>query len=108
MHVEAHDPIESLPHLRRLKSHRTIAMRLQIVILAQQGRTAPQVVAATGISRRAVQEWVRRYNLQGIAGLFDKPRPGAVARRPGTSLQATHTCRSHPSRRRVMHVARHR
>lgn len=28
------------------------------------------------MSRRPVQEWVRRYNIHGIAGLWDRPRPG--------------------------------
>jgi transposase len=76
MHVEAHEPIEQLQRLRRLKSHRAIATRLQIIILARQGRTAPQIAAATGISRRPVQAWVRRYNGEGVAGLWDRPRPG--------------------------------
>ena len=76
MHVQTHDPIEQLQRLRRLKSHRAIATRLQIVILARQDHTAPQIATATGVSRRSVQEWVGRYNSQGIPGLWDRPRPG--------------------------------
>jgi transposase len=76
MQVQAHESIEQLQRLRRLKSPRAIAARLQIVLRARQGRTAPQIAVATGLSRRPVQEWVRRYNAQGIAGLWDRPRPG--------------------------------
>jgi transposase len=76
MHVQTHEPIEQLQRLRRLKSHRAIATRLQVIVLAHQGHTAPRIAAATGLSRRPVQEWVRRYHAQGIAGLWDRPRPG--------------------------------
>ena len=58
MHVQLHDPIKHLQRLGRLKSHRSIAMRLRIVVLAWQGKTALQIATATGMSRRSVQEWV--------------------------------------------------
>ena len=76
MHVQAHEPIEQLQRLRRLKSHRSIATRLQMVILAQRGHTAPQVARVVGMSRRVVQTWVQRYNTKGIDGLWDRARPG--------------------------------
>jgi len=76
MHVHSHDSIEHLQRLGRRKAYQAIAMRLQIIILAQQGRTAPQIAQAVGLSRRPVQEWVRRYNAQGIDGLYDRARTG--------------------------------
>jgi transposase len=82
MHVEQHEPIEALQRLRRLKSHRAIAMRLQAIILARRGQTALQIAAAVGGSRRPVQYWVHRYNAQGVEGLFDRPRPGQPTKLP--------------------------
>jgi transposase len=33
------------------------------------GQTATQIAQGIGLSRRAVLEWVRRYNGEGLAGL---------------------------------------
>lgn len=82
MHVHPHDSIEHLQRLRRRKTYQAIAMRLQIIILARQGRTAPQIVQAVGLSRRPVQDWVRRYNAQGIDGLYDRARTGQPTKLP--------------------------
>lgn len=88
MHVQPHDPISHLQRLRRLKSHRPIALRLQAIILARQGQTAPQIAAALGASRRPVQTWVQRYNQQGVAGLFDRPRSGQPTKLPAAQEPA--------------------
>ena len=39
--------------------------------------TYEQIATAAGISRRALQYWVERYREEGVAGLPDRPRPGA-------------------------------
>lgn len=88
MHVQPQDPIDHLKQMRRLKSHVSIALPLQAVILAMEGRTAPQIAAATGMSRRPVQEWVRRYNQDGIAGLSHRPRSGQPPKLPRDREQA--------------------
>jgi putative transposase len=82
MHVQAHERIEQLQRLRRLKSHRVIATRLQMVILAQRGYTAPQIAGSVDMSRRVVQTWVQRYNARGIDGLWDRARPGQPTKLP--------------------------
>lgn len=88
MHIQAHEPIEQLQRLRRLKSHRAIATRLQRVILAQRGHTAPQVAQAVDMSPRVVQTWVQRYNAKGIDGLWDRARPGQPTKLPREQEQA--------------------
>ncbi|RLS36959.1 MAG: helix-turn-helix domain-containing protein [Planctomycetota bacterium] len=50
--------------------------RIWIIWQARQGRTEPQITAAVGMSRRAVQSWVHRYNLYGLEGLVDRPGRG--------------------------------
>jgi len=87
MHVQPHDSLEYLQRLGRLKSHRSIAMRLRIVVLAWQGKTALQIATATGMSRRPVQEWVRRYNTKGVDGLWDRPRSGQPTKLPRQKQQ---------------------
>lgn len=88
MHVQTHELLEQLQRLRRLRSHHAIATRLQMVILARRGYTAPQVAQAVGVSRRSVQTWVQRYNAQGIDGLWDRPRPGQPTKLPSDQVQA--------------------
>jgi len=44
--------------------------------MAQQGFTAPEVAICTGFSSRSVQEWVARYNREGLSGLKTKAGRG--------------------------------
>lgn len=88
MHVHPHHSIEHLQQLRRRKTHQAIALRLQIIILAQQGHTAPQIVQAVGLTRRPVQDWVRRYNAQGLKGLDHCARPGQPTKLPADQESA--------------------
>ena len=70
MHVIRHHTPEQLQALRR-KSPGVLRDHIQMVILAMQGRTAPEIADAVGSSRRTVQYWVYRYNAKGMDGLKD-------------------------------------
>lgn len=76
MHVEPRHTVAELERLERKEKSARVAVRLRAVILAAQGHDAPTVAKMLGRSRRAVQEWVRWYNQEGIAALPDAPRPG--------------------------------
>lgn len=76
MHVGEHHSLDELFQLAKRETRAARLRRLQVVILAKQGRTTPQIVDATGVSRRAVQEWVQRYNADGLEGLADRRRGG--------------------------------
>jgi transposase len=76
MHVEAHHPIEQLRQLAKAQKQARMRIRLQAIVLAREGKTAPQIAAALGAARRAVQEWVARYNRNGIDGLTEGVRTG--------------------------------
>src|SRR4051794_6615795 len=58
MHVEDRDSMERLQELAKRDRSTRIWARLQAVILAKQGDTAPEIARALGFSRRAVQAWV--------------------------------------------------
>ncbi|MDP9175379.1 MAG: helix-turn-helix domain-containing protein [Planctomycetota bacterium] len=79
MHVEAHYPVEQLQQLAKAQKQARMRIRLQAVVLAREGRTAPQIAAALGAARRTVQEWVARYNRNGIEGLKEGARTGKPA-----------------------------
>ena len=76
MHVCEHHSVVELKRLAKREKRAAMVRRLQVVILARQEQTAPQIVEATGISRRTVQEWVQPYNVGGLTGLKDRRRGG--------------------------------
>ena len=53
--------------------------RYRAVLAVQAGETAVAVAAQFGVSRQSVQNWLRRYRDDGLAGLIDQPK------RPDTS-----------------------
>lgn len=76
MHVEPHHTVVELERLERKEKVARVAVRLRAVILAKQGHDAPTIAKLLGRARRAVQEWVRWYNQEGVGALPDAPRPG--------------------------------
>jgi len=80
----------SLDDLRKLQRHETDvgrAQRLQIIVLALHGWTAPAIATAVGLSRRICQRWLARYNEFGLDGLDDQR--GQDAGLPLTEPQQT-------------------
>lgn len=80
MHVVEHEPLDVFRELmrrqKRVREHR----RFHAVLLAREGKTAPQIAAALGCARRPVQKWVFRYNRGGPAGLLEATHPGRPPR----------------------------
>lgn len=50
--------------------------RLRVIRWAMEGLTLPEVPTQTKLCRRQVQNWVRRFNASGLAGLKDEPGRG--------------------------------
>lgn len=76
MHVEDHHGIDDLRRMGRVEKNARLRVRLQAIVLAKRGRTAPEVADALGVSRRTIQQWIRRYNDTGIDGLRHRPGQG--------------------------------
>jgi transposase len=76
MHVAEHNSCEELQRWIRQQKDARLLLRVQIVRLAKQGQTAPQISQLLSLSRRQVQHWVRQYNAQGLDGLADRRRGG--------------------------------
>ncbi len=79
MHVKDYVPLEKLKKLARSEKNPKIAQRIQIIILAMQGYTAPGIALSLSLSRRTCQGWVQRFNQQGLVGLQDQPGRGRNA-----------------------------
>jgi transposase len=71
MEVIARVSLEELERLYRVEKDAAKAIRIRMVILAMQGFTAPSISMCLGPSRRIVQQWVYRFNAEGLAGLED-------------------------------------
>jgi transposase len=54
--------------------------RLHGVLLVAQGMTCPEVAALLGDAPRSVENWVRRFEAEGLAGLQEGERPGRPRR----------------------------
>ena len=76
MHVERHVSVEELKRLARSEQDVRIAKRIQMVVLAIEGYTAPAIARSLGFSRRVCQSWVQRFNASGLEGLRDKAGRG--------------------------------
>jgi transposase len=78
-----------LRQFAKVQKQARMRIRLQAIVLAREGRTAPQIAAALGAARRAVQEWVARYNRNGIGGLSEGPAPVSRRNLPGTAKNSS-------------------
>ena len=56
--------------------------RAKVILLSLDGATLDEIMAATSLTRAAVNKWRNRFRRIGLDGLADKPRPG---RRPTVS-----------------------
>jgi len=82
MNVKSHHKTKELQTLYRVEKDARFAQRIHGVYLASKGLTCPEIMNITGAARRTIQQWVHKYNKQGIAGLKDKPRPGKPTKLP--------------------------
>lgn len=82
MNVKSHHTTEELRTFYRSEKNARLAHRIHGVYLASKGLTCPEIMAVTTTARRTIQQWVHKYNEQGIAGLKDKPRPGTPTKLP--------------------------
>ena len=76
MNVKTHHTSNQLLNMYKAESNPRLARRIHGVYLAGIGHTCPEIIQIIGASRRAIQQWVQKYNNGGVEALKDKPRPG--------------------------------
>src|SRR6478609_440276 len=76
MYVENRDSLERLHEAAKECRKTRTWPRIQALVLAKQGDTAPDIARALGVSRRSVQTWVAAYNRGGLEALPDRTHPG--------------------------------
>ena len=68
--------VEELRRLARKEPSRRTAMRLLAIANALDGMSRAKAAQVVGMERQALRDAVVRYNAEGIAGLYDRPKPG--------------------------------
>ena len=66
--------------VRSPKTARALSERARMVLLAAEGRSTRSIAAELGCWPARVSRWRMRFASDRLAGLVDKPRPGAVAK----------------------------
>ena len=69
MTVVEHHSVDELQEFFRREKDARVSKRIWMVWQARSGLTEPQITTAIGMARRTVQDWVRRYNAEGLAGV---------------------------------------
>jgi transposase len=79
--VPTADELEALATLYRTTRNVRLRTRAQIVLLAAEQRlTAPAIAPIVREDDQTVRNWLKRWLAEGIAGLKDRPMPGAPAK----------------------------
>ena len=86
MFVQDHHSLEELQQRAKTLTQKRLWLRYQAVVLATQGRSAPEIAQHLGCSRRAVQTWVAKYNQGGLPALQERPHTGRPARLAGPDV----------------------
>jgi transposase len=74
--VVADDRVVLEQIVRSRRAERRRFQRAQIVLLAAEGLSAPQIARRVGCSDRLVKRWRGRYERDGLVGLQEAPRSG--------------------------------
>ncbi len=79
MNIELRRPedLDVLKQLQRQERNAKQRDRYRVVLLALNGKTAPEIAAQLDRSRRFVQQWAYRYRDGGLAHLTERPRSGS-------------------------------
>ena len=66
-------------HARR-EPNRRAALRMLALANALEGMSRAEAARLAGMERQALRDAVVRYNTEGLAGLYDRPKPGRSQR----------------------------
>ena len=71
------EAIGELDKLYRTTRDARLRTRAQIILLAaEKGLVAAEIASIVRTDEQTVRRWLKRYLTDGLAGLFDSPRPG--------------------------------
>ncbi len=71
---------EALRRQARHEANRRAALRMLAIANALEGMSRAEAARLVGMERQALRDAVVRYNAEGLAGLYDRPKPGRPQR----------------------------
>lgn len=71
---------EALRRQVRHEANRRAALRMLAIAHALEGMSRAEAARLAGMERQALRDAVVRYNAEGLAGLYDRPKPGRPPR----------------------------
>jgi transposase len=71
---------EALRRHARHEANRRAALRMLAIANALEGMRRAEAARLAGMERQALRDAVLRYNMEGLAGLHDRPKPGRPQR----------------------------
>jgi transposase len=71
---------DELRRLARREPNRRAALRMLAIANALEGLSRAEAARLAGMERQALRDAVVRYNAEGLAGLYDRPKPGRPQR----------------------------
>lgn len=75
------DEQKELSRLIRRDRDARIVRRAQMIRLSADGMTPPQIAALWDVNDQTVRRAIQRFEAEGIAGLYDKPRKGRPSKK---------------------------
>lgn len=76
VHSLSDEEVRALVKLHRETNDADVRSRCDMILLSNEGLSPPKIGQRVRFSRDTVVRYIKRYETEGIAGLFTKPRPG--------------------------------
>lgn len=80
VHTLSEEEVEGLEQLHQQTKDANVRSRCDMVLWSNEGLSPPQIAQRVRFSRETVVGYIKRYQAEGLTGLFTKPRPGRPRR----------------------------
>lgn len=80
VHPLSSEEVSALVQLHRETNDADVRSRCDMILLSNEGLSPPQIAKRVRFSRYTVVRYIRRYEAEGVAALFTKPRSGRPRR----------------------------
>ena len=80
VHTLSDEDIEALEQLHRETDNADVRSRCDMILWSNEGLSPPQIAKRVRFSHDTVVRYIKRYEAEGLSGLFTKPRSGRPRR----------------------------
>ena len=80
VHTLSAEEIQALEQLHRETDAADVRSRCDMILWSNEGLSPPRIAKRVRFSRDTVVRYIKRYEAEGLAGLFTRPRSGRPRR----------------------------